>query len=55
MEYFISRSVNALPSSSTDCMRKTKQAQAILLSFVFLLSHTEDESEHHLSVFMDIG
>jgi len=55
MEYFINRSVNAMPSSSTDCMGKTKPAQAILLSFDFLLSYTEDESEYYLSVFIDIG
>lgn len=43
-----------MPSSSTDCMRKTKPAQAILLSFDFLLSHTEGESEYYLLAFLDI-
>lgn len=55
MEYFISRSVSAMPSSSADCMRKTKPAQTMLLSFDFLLSNTEHESEYYLLVFMDIG
>lgn len=54
MEYFINRSVNAMPSSSIACMRKTKPGQASLLSFDFLFSHTKDESEHYLFVFMGI-
>lgn len=38
MEYFINRSVNAMPSSSIPCVRETKPAQASLLSFDFLFS-----------------